>query len=92
MDLIGRFSVSLTEKFKTSFALHLFKSNTDYKLLNSAKTKDFGFEGDLLLNYSYNENVIFEGGFSLFLPGEIFKKRKGKNISTRFYMMAMVNL
>ncbi|MBM4170917.1 MAG: hypothetical protein FJ214_03495 [Ignavibacteria bacterium] len=91
-DLIGRFSISPVEKLRASAHFHIFLANGNYKLKTGSTSKEFGSELDLLLNYKYNSNVTFEGGFSFFSPGEIFKERRGKDIATWVYLMAVVNL
>lgn len=92
MDLVAKFSCNPLNKLKFNFNYHLFKSAEDYKLVSSSTSKNFGSELDFVFNYKYNEYTNFEGGASLFLPGDIFKEKKGKNNSTWFYIMALINI
>jgi len=92
MDLIGKFYFMPLDGLAIHFNYHLFKSAKDYKLISNKTTNDFGSELDLLINYKYNQHVNFEGGASLFFPGEIFKEKKGKDTSTWFYLMAVINI
>jgi hypothetical protein len=92
IDLIGKFSISPAEKLRASAHFHIFQANENYRLKTGSTSKEFGSELDLLLNFKYNDNVTFEGGFSFFTPGEIFKERRGKDTSTWIYLMAVVNL
>ncbi len=92
MDLIGKLEVMPIENLKTTVMGHIFNANADYKLKSGSKTRNFGSEIDLLLNFTYNANITFEGGAALFLPGDIFQEKKGTGSSTWFYLMAVVNL
>ena len=92
MDLIGKVGITPIENLKATLVGHIFTANADYKLKNGSTTTNFGSEIDLTLSYKYNDNVTFEGGASLFSPGDIFKEKKGTDTSTWFYLMAVVNL
>jgi hypothetical protein len=92
MDLIGKLEVMPIENLKTTVMGHIFNANADYKLKSGSNTRNFGSEIDLLLNFTYNVNITFEGGATLFLPGDIFQEKKGTGSSTWFYLMAVVNL
>lgn len=90
-DLVIKGGLSPLSKLKLNLHFHLFNSMEDYTLISGAKTKQFGTEIDLVANYKYNEVVTFEGGFSMFSPGDIFKERRGKDSSSWGYFMAIVN-
>ncbi|MEG8947930.1 alginate export family protein [Rosettibacter firmus] len=92
IDLIAKLSCTHLDKIKFNFNYHLFKSAEDYKYVFGSTSNNFGSELDLVINYKYNEYTNFEGGASLFLPGDIFKEKKGKNNSTWFYIMAIINI
>jgi len=92
IDMIGKVGITPYENFKASLTGHIFSTNADYKLKYNSTSKNFGTELDLVLNYKYNDNISFEGGASMFLPGEIFKEKKGSDNSTWFYLMAVVSL
>jgi len=92
MDMQGKLAVKPCEKFGLAAAFHLFSSTADYTLMDGSTSTNFGSEIDLTLSYAYNKLVKFQGGFSLFTPGEIFKDKKGEDSSTWAYFMAIVNL
>ena len=92
IDMIGKFGFVPLENFKATLMAHIFNTNADYKLKNGSTSRNFGAEFDLLLNYKYSDNVSLEGGASLFIPGDIFKEKKGTDNSTWFYLMTVVNL
>lgn len=92
MDFVGKAALTPLSGLNLSLNFHLFKSSEDYKLFSNSTANDFGSELDLIINYKYNEYVSFESGASLFLPGEIFKEKYGKDNSTWFYVMAVINL
>jgi hypothetical protein len=96
-DIHAKAAVSPTDKFKAALAFHLFNSSEDFSYTTSdsptvKSSTNFGSEIDLTLIYSYNTAVKFQGGFSLFSPGEIFKQTKGEDTATWSYLMAIVNL
>ncbi|MDP3442646.1 MAG: alginate export family protein [Ignavibacteria bacterium] len=90
-DLVIKGALSPIAKLKLNLHFHLFNSMQDYSLISGAKTKQFGSEIDFVASYKYNEAVTFEGGFSFFSPGEIFKERRGKDSASWGYFMAVVN-
>lgn len=90
-DLVLKGGLSPIAKLKLNLHVHLFNSMQDYTLVSNAKTKQFGTEIDFVANYKYNEAVTFEGGLSMFSPGDIFKERRGKDSSSWGYFMAVVN-
>ncbi len=90
-DLSARCGFTPISNLRVTAFLHVFSSNNDYKLKSGSVTNSFGTEFDLLMNYKYNDNVNFEGGFSLFSPGDIFKEKRGIDLSTWAYLMAVVN-
>lgn len=92
MDFTAKFNFNPANSLSFNFNYHLFKSAEDYRLINNTTTNSFGSEFDIVLGYKYNDYVTFEGGASLFLPGEIFKEKRGKDNSTWFYIMATINL
>ena len=91
MDIIGKAGISPIAKMNLMLNFHIFKANKEYTLLNGDTSKNFGNELDFVLNYKYNDNVTFEGGASYFSAGDIFKEKRGKDSSTWFYLMAVVN-
>lgn len=92
MDLILKAGINANEKLKLNLIFHMFNSVHDYTLKNGSNTNGFGSEINLVANYKYSDNVGFETGFGYFSPGEIFKEKRGKDSSTWFYLMALVNM
>jgi len=92
VDIHVKAGLKPTEKLSIKTALHIFNSDADYILIDGSTTNRFGTEVDIVANYKYNSYLTFESGASLFVPGEIFKERFGDDISTWFYLMAIVDL
>jgi len=92
MDIHGKVSISPCEKSTIALAYHMFNANADYTLANGNTSTAFGSEMDLTLIYKYNKVVKFQGGFSMFTPGDIFKETKGEDTANWGYLMAIVNL
>ena len=74
MDIHGKLSVSPFTKFTAALAFHMFNSAEEftYFTTESKTSSNFGSEVDLTLIYAYNSAVKFQGGFSIFSPGDIF--------------------
>jgi len=92
MDMHIKGGLQPAEKLNLLAALHLFNSAEDYTLVDYTTSNKFGTEIDLILTYDYNEYLDFQFGGGLFLPGKIFEEKLGKDNSTWFYMMAIVDL
>lgn len=92
MDIHVKAELSPLNKLTTALAFHIFNSNSDFTLENGKFSTSFGSEIDFTINYNYNSAVKFQGGFSFFTPGDIFKQTKGEDTSTWAYLMAVVNL
>ncbi len=91
-DIHGKFSViSPCKKNKLSLAYHMFNSSEEATLVGGEKSNSFGSEIDITLAHKYSDGVKFVGGFSTFMPGDIFKQTKGKDTSFGGYFMAIVN-
>lgn len=92
MDLHLKADISPLKNLKAALAFHIFNANADYTLFDGGKSTSFGSEVDLTLLYTYNKAVEFQGGISMFSPGDIFKQTRGEDLSTWGYLMAVVNL
>jgi hypothetical protein len=92
MDLHLKADIQPLNNLKAAFAFHIFNANADFTLLDGEKSTSFGSEIDLTLIYTYNKAVKFQGGYSLFSPGDVFKQKHGEDISTWWYLMAVVDL
>lgn len=92
MDIHIKAGMKSIDKLKIKSALHIFNSAEDYTLADNSESNKFGTEFDLVLTYDYNDYLDFEIGGGLFLPGEIFEENFGKDNSTWFYIMAVVDL
>lgn len=91
MDLVGKVGFNLVKALKLNLHFHVFQANQDYRLINGSTSKNFGSEIDFVASYKYNSNITFEGGASMFMPGDIFKERRGKDTATWLYLMAVAN-
>ena len=92
MDMHVKAGLKPDDKLTLRAALHIFNSAEDYELFGGSSSKSFGTEIDLTGSYKYNSYLTFEGGASLFAPGDIFKETMGEDMSTWFYLMSTVNL
>ncbi|MFH2004225.1 MAG: alginate export family protein [Bacteroidota bacterium] len=92
IDFRGGFSFEPIHKLNIKFDLHLFNTQEEYTLNNDLTSTQFGTEGDLTVKYIYSQNVVFQTGASMFIPGEIFEDTKGKDNSSWFYLMTVVTL
>ena len=92
LDIHAGFSVNPHPRLTTALDLHMFNSTAPYKLAGGKTSKQFGNEADLTLIYKYRRHITFQGGLSLFSPGDIFKVEKGRDVSTWLYLMFVVNI
>ncbi len=92
MDIHAKVAASPSKKLKLAGAFHQFNANADYTLKDGATSTSFGSEIDLTFFYTYTKSVKFQGGYSMFFPGDIFKETKGKDTSNWFYFMMIANL
>ncbi|MCF8260799.1 MAG: alginate export family protein [Melioribacteraceae bacterium] len=92
MDVHAKFALSTSKVSTIGANLHIFNSNQDYTLSDGAKSKSFGTELDIVGNFNYSKNVNFQGGFSFFAPGDIFKEQKGNDVSLWGFLIAQVSL
>ncbi len=71
-------------------AFHHFVSGESYRLPGGGESRLFGDELDLTAEVQYNERVTITGGASVFVPGDIFKARRGDDLATWLYLMTTV--
>lgn len=90
-DIVCKVGINPVDPLKINLHFHIFRANKNYLLINGSTSKSFGTELDLVANYKYNNIVSFEGGASLFSPGDIFKEKRGNDTSTWIYLMAVAN-
>ena len=92
-DLHAKMSFMPGSNTKAASVLHIFKSSEDYILADGSSSTSFGSEIDFTLNHKYSSNVSFVGGFSIFLPGDIFSEERGGNsLASWLYFSTVVNL
>lgn len=99
VDIHGKFTINPIEKLKLYASFHIFNSAEyemvyDYDAEEITSAKDYGNEIDITANYTYNKNFSIESGFSLFIPGKIYKSQRGgdDDTATWFYLMGTVTL
>ena len=92
IDIHAKASIMPFDKFTVAASFHNFSANADYILTDETTSTAFGSEMDITVTYKYNKVVKFQGGFSVFSPGAIFKETKGEDTSNYGYLMAVVNL
>jgi hypothetical protein len=92
MDANFKFSLTPWRPFSAKLHFHVFNSAEDFTLGSGSTSKAFGNELDIVLNYEYSGNVMFEGGFGWFMPGDVFKELKGEDSSVWFYLQAKVDI
>jgi hypothetical protein len=87
MDAHARVSTVASEKTKARVAFHVFNAAEEYTHADGSTSKLFGSELDGTVIYEYNDSVTFAGGASLFVPGDVFKDKRGSDNSHWFYVM-----
>lgn len=90
-DIVLKCGIAPVKDLNVSLNYHIFRSVEEY-VYTGGSSYDFGTEADLTVKYNYNEYVDIQAGASLFAPGAIFKKMRGEDISSWFYLMATVNM
>ncbi len=89
-DLYASLHAKPLPGFTAKATAHVFQAAQEYTLQDGSTTRAFGNEVDLTLSYKYGENLGVSGGFSVFLPGDIFKEKRGEDPATWFYLMTTV--
>jgi hypothetical protein len=92
MDIHAKLSIMPWKKIKLGFNGHMFNSAEDFTLADGSTSKDFGIELDFYAALKYSKNLTFQGGVSIFSPGDIFKQLRGEDSALWVYGMAVVNL
>jgi hypothetical protein len=92
MDANIKFAVTPWKSFTGKVHFHVFNSAENFELISGSTSKSFGNELDIVLNYKYSDSVMLEGGFGWFMPGDVFKEKRGEDSSIWFYLQAKVNI
>jgi hypothetical protein len=92
MDANVKFSIKPWKPFTAKVHFHVFNSAEDFTLIDGSTSKSFGNELDVVLNYKYSSDVMLEGVFGWFMPGDVFKELKGEDSSIWFYLQAKVDI
>lgn len=92
MDANIKFSIKPWKPFTAKVHFHLFNSTEDFDLISGEKSKSFGNELDVILDYKYTNSVMFQGVFGWLMPGDIFKEMKGEDSSIWGYLQVKVNI
>ncbi|GAB4170703.1 MAG: alginate export family protein [Calditrichia bacterium] len=92
MDIHVKVAFEPIEKMNAIIKFHNFQAAKDITLLNGDKSKTYGNEIDFKIKYPANDQVVFKAGYSIFMPGNIFKDYRGDDTSNWFYLMTVVNL
>lgn len=90
VDVYGKFSIVPWKRLKFGGDVHLFNAAAENEMV-FGDIKEFGFELDVYGSYKYSENVSFQGGMSLFAPGEIYKNLMGEDPAFWGYGMVVLN-
>lgn len=91
-DIYGYYKMALAEWLAGKFTGHLFGSAQPYKLVSGSESNAFGTEFDLSFMAKYNEYLNFNFGAATFLPGDIFKEKKGQDTAFWFYAGFHLNM
>ena len=91
-DIYGYYKMALAEWLAGKLSGHLFGSAQSYKLSTGAESNSYGTEIDLAFMAKYNEYLNFNFGAATFLPGDIFKEKKGQDSAFWFYAGFHLNL
>lgn len=92
MDIHCEVSITPWKPVKIGINGHVFNSAVEVKFGDGSSTSEFGTEFELFGSLKYSENLDFQGGLSVFAPGDLFKRFRGEDTSLWGYMMAIVNL
>jgi hypothetical protein len=92
MDANVKVSIKPWKPFTAKVHFHVFNSAEDFTLIDGSTSKSFGNELDVVLNYKYSSDVMLEGVFGWFMPGDVFKELKGEDSSIWFYLQAKVDI
>lgn len=91
VDYYARFLLHIGS-VQTRLDYHLFRSARDFQLAAGGSSHEFGWELDLTLKHKYNKNLSFVLGGSIFDPGNIFKEKKGSDLSNWGYIMLIADV
>ncbi len=90
-DIHAKVVVDPFGKTKTIFVFHKFLANQDVVLSDGTKDTDFGNEFDFIFNRKIDGALSLQVGVSYFLPGNIFKDKKGGDNSLFAYISTAVS-
>lgn len=90
-DIHAKVVVDPFGKTKTILVFHKFFANEDVALSNGKTDTNFGNELDLIFNRKVDKALSLQIGASYFLPGNIFKNKKGGDNSLFAYISTAVN-
>ncbi len=92
VDIHAKLAIKPSTKTSANLAYHIFNAQQEFVGNNGSSENGFGNEIDITLQHKYDANVNFVAGASLFIPGKIFEQTRGKDSSTWFFLMTVVNL
>ncbi len=90
-DIHAKLVVDPFGKTKTIIVFHKFLANQDVFLSDGSKDTDFGNEFDFIFNRKIDGALSLQVGASYFLPGNIFKDKKGSDNALFAYISTAVN-
>lgn len=91
-DIHVKATLKPADKLQLLLAYHHFGANEDVELSDGSTSKQFGNEVDVVLRFTYNKQVAFQGGGGVFAPGTVFSDLKGSDLGGWLYLMTAVNL
>ncbi len=91
IDIHAKYSMVPWKPIRFGADVHLFYAVVENDLVNG-NTKDFGFEADIYGSYKYSQNLSFQGGMSLFAPGDLYKMVVSGDTAFWGYGMVILNL
>ncbi len=91
-DIYAYYKMALTSWLATKLTGHIFGSAATYKLASGSESNAYGTEFDLNFVAKYNEYLNFMLGAATFLPGDIFKEKKGPDNAYWMYAGFHLNM
>ncbi|GJQ31605.1 MAG: hypothetical protein HBSAPP04_04440 [Ignavibacteriaceae bacterium] len=91
-DMYVYYKMALAPWLATKLTGHIFGSAAKYKLASGAESSSYGTEIDLNFVAKYNEYLNFMLGAATFLPGDIFKEKKGPDNAYWMYAGFHLNM
>lgn len=91
-DIYAYYKMAVSSWLAARLTGHVFGSAVTYKLASGSDSNAFGTEIDLSFVAKYNDYLNFMFGAATFLPGDIFKEKRGSDNSYWMYAGFHLNM